>query len=142
MSPVQISLSYEPQREQSKERPSTTSMRLKLMTCKSIQCGIFRNYTNSCDVNRYDTVEASSDSQGISMPSSWTQEDVAEWLSEHATAINEGRKPEPSGDLMEQGFDRYYFLLFYICHPCHDLLVWSLLCFESRPSSQSLCLPK
>ena len=77
----------------------------RLTTCESINAIVQLYYSSR--VSRYDTVEASADSHGVSMPSSWSQDDVEEWLSEHATAINEGRTPDSSADLFEQGFDRY-----------------------------------
>lgn len=52
-------------------------------------------------------MQASTDSSGIAPPSEWTAEVLEDWLSEHATAINEGREPSSSVDLFQQGFDRY-----------------------------------
>ncbi|KAJ3555784.1 hypothetical protein NM688_g2384 [Phlebia brevispora] len=53
----------------------------------------------------YETVERSTDSQGIAPPDSWTARDIETWLLKHATAVNGDVAPSASVDLFEQGFD-------------------------------------
>jgi hypothetical protein len=42
----------------------------------------------------------------VPLPTSWTAEDVEEWLKVHAAAVNADKAVDPDADLFAQGFDR------------------------------------
>ncbi|KAL6300002.1 hypothetical protein BKA93DRAFT_741263 [Sparassis latifolia] len=53
----------------------------------------------------YKTIEDSSDSHGITPPSSWTIPVVQAWIAEHAGQLNDGIVPAATADLFAHGFD-------------------------------------
>ncbi|KAF7798276.1 hypothetical protein EIP86_009494 [Pleurotus ostreatoroseus] len=53
----------------------------------------------------YAAVENSSGIKTIVPPKSWSPEDIEAWLCEHAAAINDERRFDPSIDLFQQGLD-------------------------------------
>ncbi|CCM01374.1 uncharacterized protein FIBRA_03424 [Fibroporia radiculosa] len=53
----------------------------------------------------YESVRGSSDLQGVTPPSSWTFSNVVEWLSQHASLLNDGKVPDAGDDIFQQGFD-------------------------------------
>ncbi|THH28493.1 hypothetical protein EUX98_g5705 [Antrodiella citrinella] len=65
---------------------------------------ILREYADEID-QLYETVEASTSSNGTDPPSSWNVEAVEEWLVKHATTINKGQEPVATVDIFDQGFD-------------------------------------
>ncbi|THH28219.1 hypothetical protein EUX98_g5965 [Antrodiella citrinella] len=65
---------------------------------------VYNQYAQEID-DLYNTVEESSDAHGVSAPHSWSPEAVLDWLTDHATSVNEGKTPSTTQDLFEQGFD-------------------------------------
>ena len=61
--------------------------------------------------HRYDTVQQSSNANGIAPPATWTVDDVERWLLAHAKAImtDSGDHLSPYVDMFEHGFDRFVF---------------------------------
>jgi thioester reductase-like protein/acyl-CoA synthetase (AMP-forming)/AMP-acid ligase II len=54
----------------------------------------------------YQTVEGSAKAgNDVPLPTSWTAEDVEEWLKVHAAAVNADKAVDPDADLFAQGFD-------------------------------------
>ncbi|KAG2076580.1 putative aminoadipate reductase [Suillus decipiens] len=54
----------------------------------------------------YEKVEGSARAgTDVPLPTSWTTEDVEEWLKVHATAVNADKAVDPDADLFAQGFD-------------------------------------
>jgi hypothetical protein len=80
------------------------------MRKRSIPCG-FSTYSSFCPLDlttdRYETVEGSAKAgNDVPLPTSWTAEDVEEWLKVHAAAVNADKAVDPDADLFAQGFDR------------------------------------
>ncbi|THH28492.1 hypothetical protein EUX98_g5704 [Antrodiella citrinella] len=65
---------------------------------------ICREYEEEID-QLYETIEASTSSNGTDPPSSWSVEAVEDWLVKHATTINKGQEPVATVDIFDQGFD-------------------------------------
>ncbi|TCD65529.1 putative PKS/NRPS-like protein biosynthetic cluster [Steccherinum ochraceum] len=65
---------------------------------------ILASYAN--EIQRlYETIESSTDANGVQPPQDWNVESIETWLVLHATSIGQGKEPSATVDIFEQGFD-------------------------------------